>query len=63
MSTVHAVVRATIEVRVRASEGGETLDALMVAAQKEAQVILSHKLPQGISVVGPVEFSHAVVKQ
>lgn len=60
-ATVHAAVRATIEVPVRASESGESLQQLHDVALREAEGILRNQLPPGIRVSG-LEFSHAVVR-
>lgn len=60
--TVYAVMTATIEIRVRPSSGAETLEQMHEASKREAEGILRNKLPEGIAVVGPVTFSHAIIK-
>jgi len=60
--TVFAVMKATIEIPVRCSEAGETLEQMHQAAQREAEGILRNSLPKDFRVVSGVEFSHAVVK-
>jgi len=61
-STVFAVVTAKIEIHVRPSNGGEKLEDLMEVAKREAEGILRGYLPGEVKVIGPVEFSHAVVR-
>lgn len=61
-ATVHAVMRVTIEIPVRPSNSGETLQQMHDASQKEAEGILRNKLPPDFRIAGPIEFSHAVVK-
>lgn len=60
--TVMAVMKVTIEIPVRASSVKETFEQMHNAAKREAEGILRNKLPDGIRVIGPVEFSHAIVK-
>ena len=61
-ATVFAVMTATIEIPVRASSSGETLQQMHDAAQREAEGILRNKLPPEFRVIGKVKFSHAIVK-
>ena len=61
-ATVYAVMRATIEIPVRASSSEETLAEMHKASMREAEDILRRELPSGIHLVGQVEFSHAIVK-
>lgn len=60
--TVYAVMKATIEIPVRASESGETLEQMHEAAKREAEGILRNRMPDDVRVIGRVEFSHAIVK-
>lgn len=60
--TVHAVMKVLIEVPVRPSSPDETMQQMHDASKKEAARILQNKLPPDFQVVGPIEFSHAVVK-
>ncbi len=60
--TVYAVMKVTIEIPVRASNPGETVEELYRVSQREAEAILSNNLGDKFGVVGKVEFSHAVVK-
>lgn len=61
--TVCAVMKVTIEIPVRASESGETLAQMYEASQREAEGVLRNKLGREFRVIGPVEFSHAVIKE
>ena len=61
-ATVHAVMRVTIEIPVRTSESGETLQQMHDASRQEAEGILRNKLPPEFRIAGPIEFSHAIVK-
>ena len=61
-TTVYAVMKVTIEIPVRASQGAETLDELMRVSQREAEGILRNNLPDKFNVVGPITFDRAVVK-
>ena len=66
--TVYAVMKVTIEIPVRSSESGETLEQLHEAAKKEAEGILRNKGVdknghQWFRVVGDVQFSHAVIRE
>ena len=60
--TVSAVMRVTIEIQVRPSGSGETFEEMHAAAMREAEGILRNKLTNDFRIVGPVEFSHAIVK-
>lgn len=60
--TVFAVMKVTIEIPVRSSNPGETLEQLYEASHREAEGILRNKLTDDFRVVGEVEFSYAVVK-
>lgn len=60
-STVYAVVKATIEIPVRASSPEETLAQLQKAAEREAEGILRNNLSDKFRLVGRPEFSHATV--
>jgi len=60
-ATVHAVMRVTIEIPVRSSSAGETLQQMHDASMREAEGVLRNKLPPDFRVVGPVEFSHCVL--
>lgn len=55
-------MQVTIEIPVRASEPGETLEQMNDAASKEAEGILRNKLGQEFRIAGPVTFSYAVIK-
>lgn len=61
-ATVHAVMRVTIEIPVRQSASAETLQEMHDASKREAEGALRNRLPPDFRVVGPVEFSHALVK-
>ncbi len=61
-ATVYAVMRATIEIPVRASSSEESLQQMHDASKREAEGILRNKLPDDVRVIGPIEFSHAIVK-
>lgn len=61
-ATVHAVMRVTIEVPVRASSSEETLQQMHDMSKKEAEGALRNRLPDDFRVVGPIEFSHATVR-
>lgn len=61
-ATVHAVMRVTIEIPVRASSSGETLQQMHDISKREAEDILRNKLPEDFRISGPIEFSHAVVR-
>lgn len=61
-ATVNAVMRVTIEIPVRASQGEEKMEDMLVASQREAEGILRNKLPDDFRVAGPIEFSHCVVR-
>ena len=61
-ATVHAVMRVTIEIPVRASSSEETLQQMHDVSKKEAEGALRNRLPDDFRVVGPVEFSYAIVK-
>lgn len=60
--TVYAVMKATIEIPVRSSGSGETLEQMHKAAKSEAEGILRNTLAGKARVVGDVEFSYAVIK-
>lgn len=60
--TVYAVMKATIEIPVRASGSGETLEQMHEAAKREAEGILRNSLPKGFTVKCGVEFSYAVIR-
>lgn len=65
--TVYAVMKVTIEIPVRSSESGETLEQLHTAALREAEGILrtranDPKTGGWFRVIGGVEFSHAVIR-
>lgn len=60
--TVFAVMRVTLEIPVRSSSSAETFAQMHEAAKREAEGILRNKLTKDFSVIGPVEFSHAIVK-
>jgi len=60
--TVHAVMKVTIEIPVRPSQGGETVEELYRISIKEAEGILRNRLPKDFRVIGPVEFSYATIK-
>ena len=61
---VHAVMRATIEVPVRASASGETLETMHKIAKTEAYHSLRDKLEgTGCRIIGEIEFSHAIIKE
>jgi hypothetical protein len=54
----------TIEIPVRASESGETLEELYRVSQREAEGVLRHHLDsRHFKVVGTPKFSHAIVKE
>jgi hypothetical protein len=61
-ATVYAVMRATIEIPVRASNAGETVQQLYEASKREAEGILRNRLPDDFRVVGGIAFSHAIVR-
>lgn len=66
--TVYAVMKVTIEIPVRPSESGETFEQLHKAAKDEAEGILRNrtdcpKCGRWFRVSGPVEFSHATIKE
>lgn len=61
--TVCAVMKATILIPVRSSSPGETMEQLYTASKSEAEGILRNHLGDKFQVVGPVEFSHAVIKE
>lgn len=61
-ATVFAVMRVTLEIAVRPSSSEETLQQMHDVSIREAEGILRSKLPDECSIVGRVEFSHAVVK-
>lgn len=62
--TVCAVMKVTIEVPVRSSHVGETFAQMYEAARREAEGVLRSRLPpDSFRVVGPIEFSHAIVKE
>lgn len=63
MATVCAVMKVMVEVHVRPSNGAETMDQLLKVSESEAEEILRRKLPNEIRVVGPIEFSHAMVRE
>ena len=60
--TVHAVMKVTIEIPVRASSPNETLAQLEEVSRKEAERILSNKLPPDFRVLGKPEFAYATVR-
>lgn len=60
--TVYAVMKVTIEIPVRASGAEETLAELHRVSLREAEGILRNRLTDDFRVVGPIEFSHAVVR-
>lgn len=60
--TVHAVMTVMIEIPVRASSGGETLDQLEDVSRKEAERILLNKMPQEFRIIGKPQFSYATVR-
>lgn len=61
-ATVYAVMRATIEIPVRASSSEENLQQMHDASMREAEGILRNKLPADVRLIGKVEFSHATVR-
>lgn len=61
-ATVYAVMKVTIEIPVRCSEAGETMQQMHDASLREAEGALRNKLPDDFRVAGPIEFSHAIVK-
>lgn len=61
-ATVFAVMRVTLEIAVRPSSAEETLQQMHDVSIREAEGILRNKLPDECSIVGKVEFSHAIVK-
>jgi hypothetical protein len=61
--TVYAVMKVTIEIPVRCSGSGETVEDLYRVSKNEAEGILRNRLPNDFRVIGQVEFSHAVVKE
>lgn len=62
-ATVYAVMKVTIEVPVRSSQPGETMENMLKASQREAEGILRHKLDPAFHIAGPITFSHAVVRE
>jgi hypothetical protein len=60
--TVYAVMKVTIEIPVRPSQVGETIEELYRVSKLEAEGILRNKLPDNFRIAGDVVFSHAVVK-
>ena len=61
--TVCAVMKVTVEIPMRASDSNETFIQMYEASQREAEGILRNKLGPEFRVIGPVEFSHAVIKE
>lgn len=61
-STVHAVLKVTIEIPVRGSSPKETLEELERVSIKEAEGILRDRLPSDFRVIGQPKFSHATVR-
>lgn len=62
--TVCAVMKVTIEVPVRSSNAGETFHQMYEAARREAEDVLRSRLPSdSLRIAGPIEFSHAIVKE
>lgn len=62
-ATVSAVMKVTIEVPVRSSESGETMEQMYEASKREAEGVLRNKLTIDFRIIGPIEFSHAVVRE
>ena len=61
--TVFAVMKATIEIPIRPSGAGETLEELFRVSKSEAEGILRNRLGDDFRVLpGSLEFSHAIVK-
>lgn len=61
--SVYAVMKVTIEIQVRPSSSNENFEQMHTAAKNEAEGILRNSLPPGkFRVLGPAEFSHAIVK-
>ncbi len=61
-TTVYAVIKATIEIPVRASNPKETLEELQRVALREGEEILRLQLPKDFRLVGKPKFSHATVR-
>ena len=60
--TVHAVMKCTIEIPVRASNSGETLEELFRVSKMEAEGILRNMLVGKARVVSDIEFSYATIR-
>lgn len=60
--TVYAVMKVMVEIPVRASSPKETLEELERVSRKEAEWVLRQHLGAPLKVVGPMEFSHAIVR-
>jgi hypothetical protein len=60
--TVYAVMKVTLEIPVRSSNSGGTMEQMHEAAKRETEGILRNALPDKFHVVGQVGFSHALIK-
>lgn len=62
--TVYAVMKATIEIPIRSSSSNETFAQMHKVAKEEAEGFLRNEIATlGCRIIGPVEFSHAIVKE